>query len=368
MSEHPRDILKPEWINTIREHAWEAEALGRLCDPVLRLIYDERWLQLLVPETCGGLEWPLPRVVGLFEALAWADGNAGWCVNLGAGANMFSGYLEENTAKAIFHLPRTWCAGSGATSGTATRVPQGYLVSGRWKYASGSAHATHFTANCILYDERGQVLLDNHTPVFRSIIVPQNEVTVYDTWKVTGLKATSSNDFSLDKVFVPDNHVFSLTSPSEFANGPSYRFPFDVMAVVNMACMATGIAFHFFDLFEELIARKKPLHDTAVLSEHPVVQARFETVMAQFYRARTQLYDQLEAVWQSYQFQQPADVAGEQALIDLARKAADSSRKVFQELFQLCGMDMVFAGSDLNKTWRDMVVASQHYLLGPLHV
>lgn len=365
--DHPRDLLDPGWIKIIRDHAGTAERTGRLSAEVLSLIYRENWLGLLIPRSYGGLEWPLPRVVAFFEALGWADGNVGWCVNLGAGANMFAGYLDADAATAIFTGPEIWCAGSGAVSGKAASAPGGYVVSGHWKYASGAAHATHFTANCLISDERRQPLSPSEGLPVRSIIVPRQQVTVFDTWKVSGLKATSSQDFGMDQVFIPEAHVFSLTRPSDFASGPLYRFPFDALAVVNMACMATGITLNFIDLFKSLIGRKKPLHTEALLEAQPLVRQRFESVTEEFYAARREMYEALAVAWESSVDGKPPTELEQRPLTCAARHAAAAGRNVFHALFQYCGMDILYTDSALNKTWRDMATASQHYLLGPLY-
>src|SRR5690606_24882029 len=172
IEQHPKLMLKPEWVSDIEKCSAEAEEKRQLTATVLQLIYDCDWFRILIPKEYGGKEWPLPKAVALFEALAWADGNVGWCVNLGAGANMFAGYLDPETARGIFSHREVCCAGSGAVSGVATRVTGGYQVSGYWKYASGTAHATHFTANCYLYDAQRKPVEEAGSPEFRSFLFP----------------------------------------------------------------------------------------------------------------------------------------------------------------------------------------------------
>lgn len=353
-------------IAAVRDHAFAAEQNRLLSKPVLDLLCDLDALRIMVPASCSGGEWKLPDVVRFFEALAWADGNTGWLVNLGAGANMFAGYFEESVSKNIFQDRQVWCAGSGATTGKALKTTGGYLVSGRWKYASGSAHATHFTANAVLHDTAGRPLLKDGRPDFRSFIFDRKDVTVYDTWHTTGLCATSSNDFSVDHLFVPDTHVFSLTQPSVFADGPLYRFPFEVLAVVNMACMPVGMGMHFIDLFYELIAHKKPLYGNMLLKENDIVKRTIEAVIPPFLEARSQMYDSLESSWKFYEEGTTADADKLNDVCRSSGNAAKLARKLVFELYPFCGMNMVFSTSELNKVWRDISVASQHYLLSPL--
>src|SRR5690554_2760453 len=110
---HPQEILTKEDLEIIRDKSTQSDKNRTLHQDVLDLIYDHKWFQIMVPRKSGGQEWELPQIVQLFESLAWADANVGWIVNLGAGANMFAGYLNQQSAKEIFDDPKTCCAGSG---------------------------------------------------------------------------------------------------------------------------------------------------------------------------------------------------------------------------------------------------------------
>jgi alkylation response protein AidB-like acyl-CoA dehydrogenase len=364
---HPRDILAPELVNSIRSHTLASDQSGSLAPEVLEIIYRNRWFQLMVPRFCGGSELSLPETVRLFEALAWADANVGWCVNLGAGANMFSGYFDEQTALSIFESPRTCCAGSGAISGTAIQAEGGYSVSGRWKYASGANHATHFTANARILDRNNQSVMENGEPAFRSFIFPATGVLNYRNWNAIGLKASSSNDFEVKEVWVPQQHTFSLVRPSVFAEGPLYKFSFATLAVVNMACMSTGIALQFLDLYNELARHKKPLHSDELLQDNQAACRIVEQVAGAFTTARKEMYILLQEVWDIYAAGQYADDDIRGKLEHAARAAAAAARTVMNEIYPLCGMSIVDPGSLLNKVWRDAATASQHYLLSPVH-
>src|SRR5690606_27735667 len=117
---------------------------------------------------------------------------------LGAGANMFAGFMDQGIASEIFKSEKTCIAGSGAVTGTAKIKDDGYIISGYWKYASGSAHANYFSLNALLEDyETGE---------YASFIVPSEEVKVLNTWNVFGMKATSSCDFSVSNVWVPKSY------------------------------------------------------------------------------------------------------------------------------------------------------------------
>ncbi|MFT4061878.1 MAG: hypothetical protein QM642_05915 [Edaphocola sp.] len=350
----------------IRHLSIATEQAKCLPNETLKLIEERRWFQVLVPKQAGGLEWPLPKVVRLFEALAKADANVGWCVNLGAGANMFAGYLDGHTALNIFSKPSTCCAGSGAVSGTAQKTDGGYILTGHWQYASGASHATHFTCNAWILNEAGQRETQEGVPVFKSFIVPAHQVDNKKNWDAIGLQATSSNDFEIKDVFVPEKNCFTLLEPSAHAGGKLYRFPFSLMAVVNMTCMITGIAQHFSELYQELALAKKPLHADGLLAENPIAAGIFDVANREFMATRSNMYNALDAAWQMLELKAGIDEDLAINLKTACNAAANAARNSINKLFPLCGMDAIYPHTDLNKVWRDAAVAGQHYLLSPL--
>lgn len=362
--------LSPSHISLLRRNSAAIEQAGQLTDEVLALIERQRWFELLTPRACGGLERPLPEVVRIFEEAAFAEGNAGWCINLGAGANMFAGYFEPAVAKALFGNARTCIAGSGATTGTALAVDGGYRINGRWKYASGASHATHFTFNALLHEaDTTPIRHADGSAAFRAFIVPAEKVHVRPTWQAMGLKGTASHDFEVNDVFVPTAHSFSLLRPSEFAKGPLYRFPFEAMAVTNMAAMLTGMALHYLQAFAELAQSKTPQGTASTLQHHPVAQQIMQTRQHALGQARAAMLKVLDDCWQRLTLTADATLPQQQslALQHAARHAAQQALALVDALHPLCGMSAVAPAQPLNKIWRDVHTASQHYLLSPLH-
>src|SRR6185437_5279658 len=112
-----------------------------------------------------------PEMVRLEEDISRVDGSTGWTVTLCSGAGWFAGFFptgpvgqsvspasEELTR--LFSDPRLCIAGSGAATGEAHLVSGSYRISGRWAYASGSPHATAFTANCVIWKDGVPLLTD----------------------------------------------------------------------------------------------------------------------------------------------------------------------------------------------------------------
>ncbi|WPP53019.1 acyl-CoA dehydrogenase family protein [Catalinimonas niigatensis] len=357
---HPTDILSADVIEEIRGQSARAEQEKKLTQQQLQLIYEQQWLRLFIPQRYKGLEMNLPEALQILEALAYADGSLGWTVNLGAGANLFAAYIQSALSEQIFTDPKACIAGSGALSGIARQEKDGYTISGSWKYGSGSSHATAFTANCKLKTDG-----TSNTPEFYSFVFLPNEVEVKDTWRSYGLQATSSHDFEVNHVHVPEERIFNLLKPSPYERGPLYRFPFMQFAEVTTCLQLTGMACHFLDEVKALLFHKKGMQGDA-LKDHPKVQDTLAQAEAQLEAARSWLYMLVQEGWKACEESKaiPEEVLRKISLS--AKHAAKVTRESAEMMYPLCGMTVLQADTELNRAWRDLHTASQHILLSPL--
>jgi acyl-CoA dehydrogenase len=88
-----------------------------------------------------------------------------------------------------------WLAGSGR----AERVEGGYRVTARKIFASGSPAADLFSTMAVCDDPS-----DGPTVLHFLIPLDSPGVRIHDNWRTLGMRATGSNDVTLEGVFVPD--------------------------------------------------------------------------------------------------------------------------------------------------------------------
>ncbi len=269
---HPAVFLPAGVAASLRTSAAAAEEQRDLTPAQLDTIYGEQWFRFFVPAMYGGQPLSLPDAVRLEEAISWADGSAGWTVTLCAGAGWFTGFFplsatgSSPSALTSFFSDRQLClAGSGAPSGRADQLPEGYRVSGRWQYASGALHATGFTANCVIHSEGRPVLNEDGTPQIRAFLFKKEEVFVHRDWDTIGLIATASHAFEVRDRIVPADRCFRIAPENAAIDEPLYGYPFLQLAEVTLAACLSGMAMHFVDCCERLFAggrnkRCKPWH------------------------------------------------------------------------------------------------------------
>src|SRR5438876_547895 len=90
--------------------------------------------------------------------VARVDASTAWCVWIASGNPVYVGRcLPDEGAEAVFGRdPQGATAGVVAPYGRAVVQDGGYLVSGRWPYASGCQHSTWLFCCCTVCD-RGQL-------------------------------------------------------------------------------------------------------------------------------------------------------------------------------------------------------------------
>ncbi|MBC7914922.1 MAG: acyl-CoA dehydrogenase [Pyrinomonadaceae bacterium] len=359
---HPSTRLKPEWINTIRSEAHIAEKKGSLTNAQLKLIYDQAWFRLFVPKKNSSLEISLPKALFLEEALSWADGSLGWTVTLCSGAGWFSGFFDFDLAKEVFNHKNVCLGGSGAPTGTASRTENGYLISGKWKYATGADHLTHFTANCIIKEGNETILNDDGETLIMPFVFEKSDVSIIRDWQTIGLIATSSQSFEVNNLFVSSSKCFKVALEALQSPQPVYKYPFLQFAEVTLAVNISGMALHFFDcckdVFSQRIESKRFKED-----QHAFLLDNLSTAENKLSKARSAYYKVIEESWKII----IEDIALPQGMLQqisrASRNLAATSHNVVNSLYPLCGLAAANPTSEINRVWRDIHTASQHTLL-----
>lgn len=348
--QHPSAMLSDEIVTTIRKFAIEADALKQLHPEQLNIIYQYRWFKLFVPTQYGGLDMSLPDALRLEEAIAYADGSVGWTVTLCAGAGWFVGFLAPELSKSIFASEYACLAGSGKSNATAKKVNGAYIVSGKWDYATGSNHATAFTANALI-ELKGIFLKDeNGQPMVQSFLFLKDEVQVQANWKRMGMIATGSNSFSVENLFVPEHRSFLIHQQHTVLNNIVFQYPFLQFSETTLAVNSSGMAMRFVELSKLLLSLKNNLSAITTL----------KNAKALMHAARNQFYFSVDVSWQT--LKNTGIVTDEllQSLSTSSKHLAVTARKVVNELFPFCGMDAADPYTELNRVWRNIHTASLH--------
>jgi alkylation response protein AidB-like acyl-CoA dehydrogenase len=284
----------------IAAHAARAEAEREIAPEVLAALYEARLFRMLLPKSCDGLEVDPASFMQAVEELAKADGSTAWCVVQGCGCSMAAAYLEPAVAREIFGDARAVLAwGPVGPNVKAVAVAGGYRATGSWSFASGIKHATWLGGHSPVLEPDGSArLAPDGKPAERTVLFPKASARVNDIWRVVGLKATGSDNYVVEDLFVPDRYSFTRESAADRRErGPLYRFTTFHLYGIGFAAIALGLARASLDAFVALAATKVPKTKTFVLRDNAVVQSQVALAEAKLSSARAYLLDVLREAW-----------------------------------------------------------------------
>lgn len=342
--------------------ASEAEQLGSLPPAWLEHIYQEKWFKLFVPKELGGLGCDLPAALRIEEELACRDGSLGWTVTLCAGAGWFVGFLAESLRQEVFSNPKLCLAGSGFVGGKAERVGNKYMINGKWTYASGALHATHFTANCEIL-ENGEPLLDaKGNPVIKAFLLDKTEVEILDSWHYMGMIATGSHAFQAKEIQVPLNRSFEIVPDKTQLSDPIYQYPFLQFAETTLAVNILGIARHLQELIFTAFWKRHGYHKYTD-KQVRYFEKNYAQQSAKLTTRKEIFYQTVEASWVELENRGSISSLTLKKVSRSSRKLTQVCRETSARLYPFAGLEAAQTQSELNRVWRDLNTVGQHALL-----
>ncbi len=351
-------------LPAIRSRRDDIEHARRLPPEVAKALRDTGIFTLGVPRAIGGQEATPRELMEAIETVATADGSAGWCAMIGASGNTSAGYINERGAREVWSDPSMPTAGIAAPAGAAVRENDGVRVGGRWAFASGITHCDWLWAGCMVMDN-GKPRMTPHGPEIIHVCMPVSDVQIHDTWHVSGLCGTGSNDFSAKDVFVPNHRIFALIDPSGHRSEPLYRMPPVQLFVFGLATVALGIARAALDELMEIALSKVPTMYQAPLAERPVAQIEIARAEAALGAARAFLYQTADEMWNAVLSGKP--VSNRQ--LALARVAAanavETGASVARTASTLAGGSAIYTKSSMQRHARDAEAMTHHFTVAP---
>jgi Acyl-CoA dehydrogenase, N-terminal domain len=200
----------------IAARAAEIEARRRIPPDLVETLRSIGVFRLFVPQSHGGLELDLPSALEIVGALSRVDGSVGWTVATGSGGDIFAALLPRQTHDQVYRNgPDVILAGSAQPVGTAEAVAGGWLINGRWPFASGCQHPDWMAGLCVMTEGGKPFRGDAGAPLVRGFFLPARDWQIEDTWYVAGLKSTGSHHIALKDKVVSATNFFDVASSEE---------------------------------------------------------------------------------------------------------------------------------------------------------
>jgi indole-3-acetate monooxygenase len=343
----------------VRELAVEIEEGRRLPTELAEALRRTGWWRSCVPRSAGGVEVDLAGLLDVISELSAADASAGWCAMIGAMSGLTYAYLDQAVAKEIVSSDPSFCTGGVfAPTGRAVPATGGWTVNGRWSFASGVQHSTWLGLG-VVTEGNGAV------PDIRGVLVPAGDAEVLDTWNVSGLRGTGSNDVVVTDVFVPQERVYELVGGSPKAEGPLYAFPVFGLLALGVASVALGAAGDAVDELVALATEKTPSGSRRRVADRGHAQMELAQARAELDAAQALVTSVVAASWSQADEGAPPDVRSRARLRLAATHATRSSARVVDRMYDLGGGSSIYASSRLQRHFRDVHAATQHMVISP---
>ncbi|MEQ8195457.1 MAG: acyl-CoA dehydrogenase family protein [Rhodospirillales bacterium] len=325
----------------------------RLPADLLAALHKEKLFRLLLPKPFGGEEIDLPTFFLVLNAIAEHDASTAWCICQTNGCATSAAFLDADVAQAVWGDDPNAALSWGPGVGKVAEKDGGYVVNGRWQFASGSRLATWLGGNSL-------VTL-NGKETLRTLLFPASQAEMIDIWNVIGLRGTASDGYAVKDLFVPKN--YAVTRGSERAElryeAPAYFIPAHNWYGTGFSGVALGIARAALDLFKQRATEKKPHRLTKLLCEDPVVQADLAVAEARLGSAKAFMLQEANAVWGDVVKRGEFILADRMRIRLAATYAIHEAKEVVNMAYDAAGATVIFKGHPIERRFRDIHTLTQ---------
>lgn len=342
----------------LQENAEKSDERGRFTEESEAALRESGVLAVGIPADLGGYEFSPRQLIDAIARMSYHEAVAGWNFMV---LQMISGttaaYLGGEAAATIFPDVRggryALIAGQGTRPGQAVKADGGYRLTGHWQFASGMSMATHIHS-AGLCEETGEVLV---------LTVPVEQATLIDNWDVMGLRGTSSIDYTIDDVFVPESFAFPMVTTTPRSGGAIYNMGVIDMAMICHTGWAVGVGRRLLDEMRAYAVRK---------AGQPGAATGTEQYYAEFAQAEARMRSAAAWIGEVWADIEAALDRGERlsteqdTLLRLALSNVTAAmREVSHTVYKWAGTTALRRGV-LQRLFRDVHAGTQHVTSGPV--
>ena len=346
--------------DTVAASADESERLGTLAPAAVAAIRDAGLFTLKLPQSLGGAEADPVTQIEVIEALAYIDASAGWCLMIGATAIGQPGaFAGDEAISEIFGNGRIpTAATSTALRGKAVPVEGGYILSGRWPFASGVRHAEWMTAGATVQAD------EDAEPVNITLVFPASEGHIHDNWHVTGLEGSGSNDISASELFVPEAFSWDPTVWESSRGGAIYRMGRPGFVANEHSGVALGIARRALDeIMATAPTKKRGNPPTASLADRGAFRGDIATCDLRLRSARALAHEVYERAYQVACSGRVPDASVQSEMRAVSTYVTDVAIDVATIAFRYAGGSAIQRSNILQRCLRNINAAAQHFMV-----
>jgi indole-3-acetate monooxygenase len=347
----------------IEQEADRSEADATLSPAVVAAFHESGLFGLMVPKELGGEEADLPTVLEVYEEVCRADASTGWTLLANATTSAFAGaYTGAAAVEAMFDgtsIPVA--AGQFSPRGTAVREGDGFTVSGRYSFGSGSAHSGWIGGGALELRDGEMVMAATGLPFIRAYFVPRDHVVFLDNWDVMGLAGTGSYDYEVPEQTVGEDFTFDLVNAEARRGGPVYRLGVLGLTAAGHAAFALGVGRRGMEELTRIVQTKHRL-GADPLRDQQLFRHDYAMHDAALLAARAFVFESFAAVQDALEAGDDPTAVQRQRLRQATTYATRVATDAVRFAYTAAGTDAL-RPSVLQRCFRDLHAATQHLVV-----
>jgi len=201
-------------------------------------LFEHKILNAMLPKRLGGLGLSFTDFSRMQIEIAKGDPAISWVVQIINGTSWVTSLAPDSVQDAVFGKGPTTICGAYNPPGKARKVEGGWIINGAWPYTSGSRQSEWAQQGVVLEGYDGPVV-----PGISMCYIPFKDLTMVDTWFVTGMQGTGSDTSVAKDVFIPEGQMVLMNERAGQIDRTKRHFgaPSDLLPVVPVV-RTTGIA------------------------------------------------------------------------------------------------------------------------------
>jgi len=353
-----RDRIK-EVLPLIAANAPVTDANRMVPNEVLKALEATGVFKSWVPKKYGGYEIDLTEFIDIGLMVGEACASTAWLTTFYIEHNwLFSTMFSDELVEEIYSSqPYIIAPGSvNPNGGDAKPVDGGYEITGRWKFATGVAHSDWVIVTASIEGDG--------MPIPRTFILPREDIKVEDTWHIHGMRGTASHDLVAEGVFVPERNLGPFPPPWRTSDTHKhismYNLPVMPLLGVTASVPLVGASRRAITVFQDKLAGRIKVGSRTLQQEKAAAQLRLGHAAAEVAKAELVL----RAVGKDME---EISVRGRMASMRemnhmsiMIAHAMRDCRTALQSIMDGAGASAHFDGSELQRIYRDLQVASGH--------
>lgn len=357
-----------ELVPVLRERAAEAAQLQKLPQATIDDFQEAGFFRIMQPARYGGYELDPHDFFEVQMTLAEGCMSSAWVLGVVAIHNWQLALLDDRAQQDVWGQDdSTLISSSYMPVGKVTREKDGYRLSGRWHFSSGSKHCDWVFLGAVVPPEQ-----EGEAPDYRTFLLPISDYTIVDNWDVSGLEGTGSHDIVVDNAFVPAYRThrsldgFNCDSPGNAVNThPIFRLPFGQIFVRAVSSSSIGALKGALEAYLEVNRERVGLNDGKATSLDPVAQlaaAEAETVIDE---CKTIMYRNFDVMMARANNNESLTLQERIKMRFDAAKVSEKCTQALNKLYICCGAKAMFRGHPINRAFLDVNAGRLHVANNP---